>query len=111
MARYSPWTHKELDKLSTYFLEKGFPDGSVVKNPPANAGEARDMGSISGMGISLREGNDNPLHYSCLGNPMDRRASVQLLSPVRLFVTPWTVVMPGLPVHHQLLEPAQTYVH
>ena len=74
MARYSPWNHKELDKLSTYFLEKGFPDGSVVKNPPANAGEARDMGSISGMGISLREGNDNPLHYSCLGNPMDRVA-------------------------------------
>ena len=42
---------------------------------------------------------------------MDRGASVQSLSPVRLFVTPWTVAMPGLPVHHQLLEPAQTYVH
>ena len=61
--------------------------------------------------LPLGEGNDNPLHYSCLGNPMDRGASVQSLSPVRLFVTPWTVAMPGLPVHHQLLEPAQTYVH
>ena len=35
---------KSWTQLSTYFLEKGFPDGSVVKNPPANAGEARDMG-------------------------------------------------------------------
>ena len=98
-------------QLSTYFLEKGFPDGSVVKSPPANAGEARDMGSISEVGISPRDANDNPLHYSCLGNPMDRGASVQSLSPVRHFVTPWTVAMPGLPVHHQLLEPAQTYIH
>ena len=47
----------------------GFPGGSVVKNPPANAG---DMGSIPGSGISPGGGNGNPLQYSCLGNPMDR---------------------------------------
>ena len=47
----------------------GFPDGSVVKNPPANAG---DEGSIPGLGRSPGEGNGNPLQYSCLGNPMDR---------------------------------------
>ena len=47
-------------------------DGSVVKNPPANAG---DVGSVSGLGRSPGEGNDNPLQYSCLGNPMDRGAS------------------------------------
>ena len=52
----------------------GFPGGSVVKNPPANARDARDMGLIPGLGRSLREVNGNPLQYSCLGNPMDRRA-------------------------------------
>ena len=47
----------------------GFPGGSVIKNPPANAAEA---GSISGLGRSPGEGNDHPLQYSCLGNPTDR---------------------------------------
>ena len=57
-----------------YFHSVGegyFPGGSVVKNPPANAG---DMGSISGLGISPGEGNGNPLQYSCLKNSIDRRA-------------------------------------
>ena len=45
--------------------------GSVVKNLTANVG---DMGSIPGLGRSPGEGNDNPLQYSCLGNPMGRRA-------------------------------------
>ena len=45
--------------------------GSVVKNPPANAGDPGDTGSIPGSGKSPGEGNDNPLQYSCLGNPMD----------------------------------------
>ena len=43
----------------------------MVKNPPANAGQA---GSLSGLGGSPGEGNGNPLQYSCLGNPMDRGA-------------------------------------
>ena len=46
----------------------GFPDGSVVKNPPANAGDARDMGLTPGSGRSLGDGNANPTQYSCLGN-------------------------------------------
>ena len=50
---------------------EGFPGGSVVKNPPANAG---DVGSIHGLGRCHGEGNGNPLQYSCLGNPMDRGA-------------------------------------
>ena len=49
----------------------GFPDGSAVKNPPANVG---DMSSIPGLGRSPGEGNDNPLQDSYLGNPMDRGA-------------------------------------
>jgi len=44
----------------------------VVKNPPANAGDARDMGLILGSGRYPGEGNGNPLQYPCLGNPMDR---------------------------------------
>ena len=44
--------------------------GSVVKNLTANVG---DMGSIPGLGRSPGEGNDNPLQYSCLGNPTYRR--------------------------------------
>ena len=47
----------------------------VVKNPPANAGDLRDSGSILGPGRSPGGGNGNPLQYSCLENPMDRKAS------------------------------------
>ena len=46
----------------------------VVKNQPADAGDSRDMGFIPGLGISLGEGNGNPLQYSCLGNHIDRGA-------------------------------------
>ena len=52
----------------------GFPGGSVVKNPPANAGDAGDSVSISGSGRSPGGGNGNPLQYSYLENPMDRGA-------------------------------------
>ena len=48
-----------------------FPGSSVVMNPPAKAG---DTGSIPGSERSPGEGNGNPLHYSCLGNYMDRGA-------------------------------------
>ena len=51
-----------------------FSAGSVVKNPPANAGDAKDMSSIPGLGRSPGEGNGNPLQYSFLENPMDRGA-------------------------------------
>ena len=52
----------------------GFPGGSVVKNLPANAGDARDMGSIPRSGRAPERGNGNPLQYSCLENPVDRGA-------------------------------------
>ena len=54
-------------------LVKDFPDGTMVKNLPANAGGA---GSIPGLGRSPGEENGNPLQYSCLGNAMDRGASL-----------------------------------
>ena len=46
----------------------------VVRNPPINAGDVRDLGLIPGLGRSSGEGHGNPLKYSCLGNPMDRGA-------------------------------------
>ena len=46
----------------------GFPGGSEVK---ASACSAGDLGLIPGFGRSPGEGNDNPLQYSCLENPMD----------------------------------------
>ena len=46
----------------------------LVKNLPANAGDARDEGSIPELGRSPGGGNGNLLQYSCLGNPMDRGA-------------------------------------
>ena len=44
----------------------------VVKNPSANTGDARDVGSVPRVARSPEEGNGNPLQYSCLENPMDR---------------------------------------
>ena len=46
----------------------------VVKNPPADEGDIRNVDSIPGSGRSPGEGNGNPLQYSCLENPMDRGA-------------------------------------
>ena len=46
----------------------------VLKNPPANGGDTRDISSIPGSGRSPGEWNSNPLQYSCLENPMDRGA-------------------------------------
>ena len=46
----------------------------MVKNMPVNAGDAENTGSIPRFGRSPREGNGNPLQYSCLENSMDRGA-------------------------------------
>ena len=48
----------------------------MAKNPPANAGDARDTGSIPGLGRSPGEGCGNPLQYSCLENPHGQRSQV-----------------------------------
>ena len=50
----------------------GFPVCSVVKNPPANAGDTGDASSTPNLGRSPGEGNGNSLQYSCLENPMDK---------------------------------------
>ena len=64
----------------TLSFYRGFPGGSEVK---ASACSAGDLGSIPGSGRSPGEGNDNPLQYSCLENPMDGGA--------------WWAVVHGIP--------------
>ena len=65
---------KSRSKVNRNMVEsnkKRLPSFSVVKNLPANAGDA---GLIPGSERSPEEGNGNPLQYSCLGNPVDRGA-------------------------------------
>ena len=57
--------------FATIITIRGFPGGSVVKNLPSSAG---DRGLIPGSGRSTGGGNGNQPQYSCLGNPMGRRA-------------------------------------
>ena len=60
----------------------GFPGGTSgkkkknkkTKNPPTNAGDIKDTGSIPGSGRTPGGGHGNPLQYACLENPMDRGA-------------------------------------
>ena len=69
--------------LSKAYLILGFSSDSVVKEPPANKGGARDEASIPA------EGNGNPLQYLCLGNRMDRgawQATVHGIKRVRLIL-------------------------
>ena len=61
-----------------------FPGGSDDKESACNAG---DLALIPGSGRSLGEGNGNPLQYSCLGNPIDRRA---WRATVHVVVKSWT---------------------
>ena len=55
-------------------VSRALSSDSVVKNPPAIAGDAGDAGSVPGLGQSPGGGRGNPLQYSCLEDPMDRGA-------------------------------------
>ena len=62
-----------LDPFSFYYCTQRVSQVALaVKNPPANAGDTRDSGSIPASGSSPGGGHDSPLQYSCLGNPRDR---------------------------------------
>ena len=66
-----------LERVSALFQEEGFlllPNGSSGKESACNAGDTGDAGSIPGSGRSPGEEHGNPFQYSCLENPMDRRA-------------------------------------
>ena len=68
---YSPPRLCNCHFITIILLYQASPVAQLVKNLPANAGDA---GSIPGSGRSPGEGNGTPLQYSCLGNPMDRGA-------------------------------------
>ena len=59
----------------------------VVKNPPANEGDIRDMSSIPGSERSPGAGHGHPLQYSCLENPMDRWVGYNLCGRKELDTT------------------------
>ena len=66
---------KVIFKIFFFILyNMGFPGGSVVKNPPANAGDIRDACLIPRSGRFPGVGNSSPIQYSCLENSMDREA-------------------------------------
>ena len=65
------WEYGSPERRKTWLKSPG---ASVVKNPPASAGDTRDQGSSSGLGISPGEGNGNLLQYSCLEKSIDRGA-------------------------------------
>ena len=76
-----------------FHLELGIPGGVVVKKkkkkiPPANAGEAGDVGSIPGLEIFPGGGHGNPLQYSCLENPMDGGAWMTIVHEATKSWTP-----------------------
>ena len=79
------------------FSTKGFPGGSVVKQPLANAGNSRDSHSIPGLGRTPGEGNDNPFQYSCLENPIDREA--------------WRATVHGFAKELNMTEHTHTHTH
>ena len=59
---------------SQYPVLVGLPSGSIVENPPADAGDVGDTSSTPGWRRYPGGGNGSPLWYSCLGNAMDRGA-------------------------------------
>ena len=72
----------------------------MVKNPPANAGNAREVDMIPRQGRSPGVGNGNPLQYSCLEHPMDRR--------------PWQATVHGVAMSRMRLSArarAHTHTH
>ena len=69
----------------------------LVKNLPATAGDVRDAGSIPGWVRSPGEGHGNPLQYSCLENPMDRRA--------------WRPIVHGITKSQTRLKSLHTHTH
>ena len=84
-----------------------FPDGAVVKNLPASAGDPRDKGSIPRSGRSPGVGNGNPLKYSCLENPWTEEPDGLL----PMGYSPWGPKEPDVTKHaHASIPEAATYV-
>ena len=94
----------------------------MVKNPPAHAGDIRDVGSIPGLGRSPGEGNGSPLQYSCLEDFMHRgtwQATVRRLAKNRTKLKPHSTrtvtgikcSINGNNTHNSLLEGDIIIIH
>ena len=81
-------------KCKKLFIHSNTFNGILVKNPPANAGDSRDVGLVPGSGRFPGEGNGNRLQYSCLGNSMNREA--------------WLTTVPWGPKESDTTEPLST---
>ena len=72
----------------------------MIKNPPANAGHVRDVSLIPGSGRVPGGGHGNPFQYSCLDNPMDRRAwqamSIESVMPSNHLILCWPLLQPSI---------------
>ena len=90
--------------MGMWSIHWGFPGGAIVKNPPANAEDVRDMGSILGSGRFPGGEHGNLLQYSCLEN-MDRGA---WWATVHRVVKSWTGLK-WLSMHAWSVQPHKTY--
>ena len=112
------WEHRWKQVLFTSTTDVGASQvGLVVKNLPVNAGEIRDVGSIPGLGRSPGGGHGNPLQYSCLENPMERRiwqgtvhsvqksqTQLKQLSTHRLVHIPYTYLLSSVQFSHSVVS-------
>ena len=114
MLLQMPWFIFFFKCLSKY-LPVGLPDGSGLKNLPANAGDVEDMGLIPGWGRSPEGGNGNLLQYSFLGNPMDRgawRATIHGVSNVWMWLSEYACPQYSIACHfffHSLVAGHKSY--
>ena len=83
--------------LKNSSLKWGFPDGSVVKNLPANAGGPENSCLMPWSGRFPGVGNGNTFLYSCLGNPMERGA--------------WWATVHGIAKRSDATEYTHTHTH
>ena len=94
LMRYTTWfvtLHTQKIKISVY-VYRGFPDGSAGKESACSA----DVGLIPGLGRSPGGENSNPLHYSCLRNPIDKGAwwaMVHGVTKSRTQLSNWTLCL------------------
>ena len=72
--QFQRWSFSIYSFGNSYFRTRASQVALLVKNPPVNAGDIRDLGSIPGLGGSPGRWHGNPLQYSCLENPLDRGA-------------------------------------
>ena len=99
-------THTSSLHLGANVINGSFPDATMVKNPPANARDAGNVGSVPGLGRSPGGENDNLLQYPCLEIPIDRgarRATVHGI--IKSWTTEWlSTLLMGISFFYSLWD-------